>query len=232
MKCPSCGAENPDGSKFCNECGAQLTTPPATPSSGEQDQMSPKKKKGKGCLLGVGILVGLVVLIGIIASLNGTNDSTGGRQQPAATKPASSLPVIGDTITTTAWNITVNDAWVTKRIDLLDNPFLVATAGDGEVFLVVDLTLENRTKETQTYSSLIDQPKIKSAEGYEFSEDFEAQMCLSNPLQDGDVVPGMKKRGQIAFKVRDDITDVCFAIEFFGTTAMWKIADSLDNLQQ
>lgn len=232
MKCPSCGAENPDGSKFCNECGAQLTTPPTTPSSGRQDQAPPRKKKGKGCLLGVGVLVGLVVLVGIIASLNGNDGGTGGGQQPASTKPASSLPGIGDTITTTAWKITVNDAWAAERVGSQDNPFLVATAGDGEVFLIVDLTLENRTKETQTYSSLIDQPKIKSAEGYEFSEDLEARMCLSSPLQDGDVVPGMKKRGQIAFKVRDDITDVRFAIEFLGTTAMWKIADSLDNLQQ
>src|SRR4249919_2883693 len=30
--CPSCGTENPDGAKFCNECGAPLdasATPPA-----------------------------------------------------------------------------------------------------------------------------------------------------------------------------------------------------------
>jgi uncharacterized membrane protein YvbJ len=24
MKCPECGSENPEGSKFCNECGAKL----------------------------------------------------------------------------------------------------------------------------------------------------------------------------------------------------------------
>ncbi len=27
MQCPDCGAENPDGSKFCTSCGKQLFEP-------------------------------------------------------------------------------------------------------------------------------------------------------------------------------------------------------------
>jgi len=26
MKCPACGHENPEGAKFCNECGAKIET--------------------------------------------------------------------------------------------------------------------------------------------------------------------------------------------------------------
>lgn len=27
MKCPKCGAENPDGQKFCGDCGRSLSEP-------------------------------------------------------------------------------------------------------------------------------------------------------------------------------------------------------------
>jgi len=36
--CPSCGAQNPDGVKFCQECGAKLASGPAfCPSCGQQN---------------------------------------------------------------------------------------------------------------------------------------------------------------------------------------------------
>ena len=28
MKCPSCGVENPEGQRFCGECGASMSEPP------------------------------------------------------------------------------------------------------------------------------------------------------------------------------------------------------------
>lgn len=28
MKCPSCGAENPEGQKYCGECVASMSEPP------------------------------------------------------------------------------------------------------------------------------------------------------------------------------------------------------------
>src|SRR5215204_1510296 len=31
MRCPSCGHENPEGSKFCNDCGARLSTSTSQP---------------------------------------------------------------------------------------------------------------------------------------------------------------------------------------------------------
>ena len=42
MKCPNCGTENPDGARFCKNCGYQLqsgTTPPPPP--GEMHQPPP-----------------------------------------------------------------------------------------------------------------------------------------------------------------------------------------------
>ncbi|UCE80579.1 MAG: zinc ribbon domain-containing protein [Methanobacteriota archaeon] len=28
MKCPNCGAENPEGQKLCGDCGGSVNTPP------------------------------------------------------------------------------------------------------------------------------------------------------------------------------------------------------------
>jgi hypothetical protein len=38
MRCPSCGFENPDGLKFCNECGAPLRMPCAQCGFANQPQ--------------------------------------------------------------------------------------------------------------------------------------------------------------------------------------------------
>jgi uncharacterized RDD family membrane protein YckC len=43
--CPSCGAENVDGTKFCVKCGAGLS---AAPSPGSWEQPSPQQSSGSG----------------------------------------------------------------------------------------------------------------------------------------------------------------------------------------
>jgi hypothetical protein len=73
MKCTKCGSEQPDGTKFCGVCGAEITQGYQPPG-----QTSPAGKKGK---LPIGKIAGLaaavVVLIIIISAISG-----GGYKKP------------------------------------------------------------------------------------------------------------------------------------------------------
>lgn len=100
MFCVKCGAENPESSKFCKNCGAPINeiptvvipsqdaqppyqappqqeqpqhqTPPQQTQSYEQPtQFKPIKKKKKGCLISILVVVGLLAVLIIAAVLNG-----------------------------------------------------------------------------------------------------------------------------------------------------------------
>ena len=73
-KCPSCGTENPDESKYCVKCGALLAGPGETstpagasgPYSGEVVGGGPPSEKKSKWWLWLTIAVAAVLLIGII----------------------------------------------------------------------------------------------------------------------------------------------------------------------
>lgn len=49
MNCLKCGTQNPDGARFCNNCGAALTPPPPPPppaSNAPQPQMVTERTSG------------------------------------------------------------------------------------------------------------------------------------------------------------------------------------------
>lgn len=230
---------------------------PAAPSAPagpeEPKEASPKKSKG-GCLALVIILV--IAIISVKGCLKGdtpATDSTGtpsnaqpsgttsssdqapSPQTPATTNTgksaaANTMPGVGDTQQTKAWNVTLNEVYVTRTINQQNNEFLIARAGAGEIFLVVDVTFENRTKQTQSFSSLLESPKIITGDGYEYTYDFEGAIALKNAFEDGDVTPGLKKRGEWAFKIRDDSSDLYFAIEFFSKTYTWFLCNELPDM--
>ncbi len=71
MFCGNCGAQNPDGSAFCSECGAPLApSTPAAPSGGAAAAAAPADKHKIIGIAAVGVAA-LVVLIIIIALCSG-----------------------------------------------------------------------------------------------------------------------------------------------------------------
>jgi hypothetical protein len=63
MYCPSCGAWNPDESKFCGRCGRAVQATPATPSRLGGDVAQPKRS---GLCLGI-LLACVLVALGAVA---------------------------------------------------------------------------------------------------------------------------------------------------------------------
>ena len=83
MNCPKCNTPNPDGQKFCGNCGTELPNEEkvSSPSndntfSYQDNKQSPQPKKKKhGCLMAIIVVVVLFIGIGILFGSGNSNDS-------------------------------------------------------------------------------------------------------------------------------------------------------------
>lgn len=62
MKCPSCGAENPEGKKFCGDCGATFSQPPPAARSQPTAVMS-RRMLRRIQLAAMAVVVAIVVVL-------------------------------------------------------------------------------------------------------------------------------------------------------------------------
>ncbi|MDW7775172.1 MAG: DUF4352 domain-containing protein [Methanosarcinales archaeon] len=157
--------------------------------------------------------------------------STVEEEQETPTETSTEAPKIqifnvGDTTTDDELKITVNNVRFTTKIDEQNNEFLVAKAQSGKQYVIIDITIENilpdQTQAISTFglTSVIDQ------DGYEYTLDFEGLVALDKSFKDGEVLPGMKKRGEVVYLVPNDVTDLKFRYKFdlfAGTTVIFDI---------
>ena len=133
---------------------------------------------------------------------------------------------IGDTATDDELKITVNNVRFTTKIDEVDNEYLVAEASSGKQYVIVDITVENiLSNKTQSISTSLETEVIDS-EGYTYDSNFNGEMALDKAFKDGDILPGMKKRGELVYEVPMSAEDLTFAYKFDlfgGTTALFDI---------
>ena len=133
---------------------------------------------------------------------------------------------IGDTATDNQLKVTVNDVRFTSTINEKGNEFLVAIAPSRKEYAIVDITVENVLPDkTQSVSTLLGMTMVDQ-DGYNYDLDFEGFTSLDKGFKDGEILPNMKKRGQIAFLVPKDATDLKFIYKFdvfVGTTAVFDI---------
>ncbi len=137
------------------------------------------------------------------------------------------MPVfkIGETASDKELKITVNSVQFKSVIDELKNDLLVEFAPEGMEYLILDLTFENlRKDETQTISQILSF-LVKDQEGYDYSFDFRGFVALENGFKEGEVLPGMKKRGRTVFLVPKSATDLKFIykFDFVGTTSVFDV---------
>lgn len=82
----------------------------------------------------------------------------------------------------------------------------------GKKFLVVDLTVENKSAETAAISSLL-QMSLKDAGGQTYDMDLSASVASGGTSPDGELAPGEKIRGQIGFQVPTEATGLVFVFD-------------------
>jgi len=101
---------------------------------------------------------------------------------------------------------------------------MVAEAPEGEEYIIIDVTAENLMSDsTFSFSSII-QLQIQDNEGYSYGFDFEGYVALKKAFKDGDILPGQKKRGEIAFLVPENSKlKLNFLFEISGTTAIFNL---------
>jgi hypothetical protein len=112
---------------------------------------------------------------------------------------------VGEVIEIGTMLLTVNEVTSPKG-DQFNKP------SDGNKFVVVDLTIENKSDETVNISTLL-QMSIKTAEGQKYSVDVMASTAGGGSTPDGEVAPGEKIRGQVGFQVPEASTGLIFVFD-------------------
>lgn len=202
---------------------------PAVPPAPSVPAPPAKKKAGCGTWVVGGIAV-LVILGALGNLLPKSPDAVTSSTPPASDSttsdtPTASTPPEPQTIAGGArmngdgsqdvgvWNIS-GVRWNTTRSVGGD----YGTRADaGETFVTVQFTLKNTTKETQDYSSLIDQPKLVLNDGSLIDADTMLSAEAGSQMIDGQIAPGLKRTGLYAFRVPSNQTSgMKFQQQFIG----------------
>jgi hypothetical protein len=129
----------------------------------------------------------------------------------------------GRTLETGVWSMQVNSWKSTFDINQNQNEYLHQVAADGEMFVIVNFTLANRSKQTQTFSSLFDQFKLVTRDGTVF-DPIAYNPGISDPFQGGQISPGLKTTGDIVFVVPLPSQRYTFLLRLFGNQEVsWEL---------
>jgi len=90
------------------------------------------------------------------------------------------------------------------------NDFIVPEAGNR--FIVIDVLVVNQGECARTLASAL-QMKLKDSTGQQYSEDLAASIAAAGTSPGGEIAPGERLRGQVAYQVRDDSEGLVFVFD-------------------
>ena len=132
---------------------------------------------------------------------------------------------IGDTATDKELKVTLNNVKFVSKIDEVNNEFLVSEAPPGKQYAIIDITIENILPDKTQIISTLTETSITDQDGYSYIIDA-GTLSLEKSFKDGEILPGMKKRGELAYLVPINAKDLKFIYKFdlfVGTTAVFGI---------
>lgn len=182
--------------------------PPAPPPApGPAAQRPPKKKSHKFRWTLLGLVAAIIVIVAVVASSGGSTKKTSG-VTPGA--PASATYKVGDTATTSGWQVTVysaKDPWTST------NQFDVAKAGYR--YVQVDVQVLNTKSTQEAFSSLMGFKLFDSA-NHSFTE---ALVSTQPGPPDGTVPAHGAMRGLVTFEVPTSSTGLILQVQGSLTAA-------------
>ncbi|MFH0860927.1 MAG: DUF4352 domain-containing protein [Candidatus Altiarchaeota archaeon] len=128
---------------------------------------------------------------------------------------------IGDTISGGNLAVKVNSVRKTDKLtttmDLGETYTYEQEPESGFQYLIVDISVDNIGDISEAISTLM-QMTVHDGEGYTYDQDIMTAGFLSKSFKGGELSPGMKMRGDVAFQVPKTATDLQFIFdyEFFG----------------
>jgi len=122
---------------------------------------------------------------------------------------------IGETATDNELRISVNSVEF-KRVITYNPGFttIPIEAGEGKVFAIVDVTIENILTDVTQTPNLFLQSSLADQDSYNYEAEITASVALDKAYDNGDILPGMKKRGKAAYSVPEGATDLKFIFKF------------------
>lgn len=133
--------------------------------------------------------------------------------EPVTVEPPSQLAgeqeqetfAIGDVVEIGEMTLTVNEVTYPAG-DEFNEP------EPGNKFVVVDVTLENKSAEAKSISSML-QMYLKDDTGQKYDLDLMASTASGGTTPDGEIAPGEKLRGQVGFQVPEDAQGLVFVYD-------------------
>jgi hypothetical protein len=112
---------------------------------------------------------------------------------------------IGDTIEIGDLTLTVNEVTNPPGDDF-------SKPDEGNIFVVVDVTITNGSSEAANVSSLM-QMSLKDDTGQVYDLDLMASAASGGTTPDGEIAPGETIRGQVGFQVPEDASGMVFVFD-------------------
>lgn len=133
---------------------------------------------------------------------------------------------IGETATDNQLKVTVNSVEYEKMLYFKSAySSIPMEISEGNEFLIIDLTIENILSDKIQTPVLNLQTSVTDQDSYSYQLDT-ASVALDKVYDNKDILPGMKKRGKVAYSVPEDSTDLKFIFKFDvfqGKTAVFDI---------
>lgn len=185
MFCQKCGAEMPEGTKFCPSCG--------TPTSGTP-QIEKKKKRHSvlGCIV---LVIGILLIVGALSGggdgpkkVSSANTPT---NAPTPTQaPEEEVFTVGDTVSLNGVNVTLVSVTESEGANYV-------TPEDGKVFVICEFEIDNQSGQDIAVSSMMSFEAY--VDDYSATLSFGAIMSSDKTQLDGSVASGKKMAGVVGY---------------------------------
>jgi hypothetical protein len=171
-----------------------------------------KKKPGAGKI--ILIVIGVIFALGILASLTSnkkgstSSNETSTASAATASSPSSSQVAIGQTLKTEYFDVTVNKAFVTRKIKDPSGVGMHAEADPGTKFLVINVTYKNTDTESRM---VLDGSVFVDHSGKELNFDHsETLMIEGYRLFPDQLNPLLSKTTNLVYKIPEEATGAAF----------------------
>jgi hypothetical protein len=163
------------------------------------------KNLGKGLLLGIGGAIGacMCLAVAVFAFVGmGASSAANSSTMTNTNETASQVGRIGDRIVSGGIALTILQVERTDRIGEFQE------VEEGNQYLTAEVLIENIDRDEAPYNPLYF--SVKDADGIEYTSDI---YTAEGALQAGEIFKGDKVRGFVAFKMKENATELTLSYE-------------------